>query len=351
MRSNAPQWSGEFMAIFTLTSGTDNFTGIAGENNTFNLTPATLQSTDVITGEATGTFEDRFVLTQGGTITAAQLAGVSGMELLLLDAATNITLTNGLAGTGSGLFTIGGSAGGQGDTIDGSQITNGAGFLVFAGDGTDTVTGGNGNDTLIAHTLPSLFSPEHDTLSGGDGDDTLYGEAADTLSGGAGFDVLQVINDFAINLDLAAAGIEYVLSGFGNDVYTAASSSTAFEVYGSGGNDQITGGLTNDRLWGGVGDDTLIGNGGNDSWSAISAPTACRAGSATTSFMSAAKIHSSTAATAWMPPISPPAPASRWTWRRPISSGLPTSPAAMTRSTARGRARTWRSTLLAAPIR
>ena len=59
-------------------------------------------------------------------------------------------------------------------------------------------------------------------------------------------------------------GIEYVLSGFGNDVYTAASSSTAIEVYGSGGNDQITGGSGDDRLWGGVDDDTLIGNDGHD---------------------------------------------------------------------------------------
>ena len=222
MRSNAPQWSGEFMAIFTLTSGTDNFTGIAGENNTFNLTPATLQSTDVITGEATGTFEDRFVLTQGGTITAAQLAGVSGMELLLLEAATNITLTNGLAGTGSGLFTIGGSADSQGDTIDGSQITNGKGLLVFAGDGTDTVTGGNGDDTLVAHTLQRYFQPGARHLSGGDGDDTLYGEGCRHPVRWHRLRCLQVINDFAINLDLAAAGIEYVLSGFGNDVYTAA---------------------------------------------------------------------------------------------------------------------------------
>ena len=132
------------------------------------------------------------------------------------------------------------------------------------GDGSDTLDGGNGDDTLVAHTLANLFAQEHDTLSGGAGNDTLHGEAADTLDGGTGFDVLQLINDFAINLDLAAAGIEYVLSGFGNDVYTAAAASTAIEVYGSGGNDQITGGSGDDRLWGGVGNDTLVGNDGND---------------------------------------------------------------------------------------
>ena len=73
-----------------------------------------------------------------------------------------------------------------------------------------------------------------------------------------------MINDFAVNLDLAAAGIEYVLSGFGHDIYTAAAASVATEVYGGGGNDQITGGSGNDSLWAGVGNDTLVGNGGND---------------------------------------------------------------------------------------
>src|SRR6185295_13889684 len=99
---------------------------------------------------------------------------------------------------------------------------------------------------------------------GGAGNDTLHGEAADTLDGGAGFDVLQAINDFSFNLDLVAAGIEYVVSGFGNDIFTATTATTTIEVYGSGGNDQITGGSGNDNLWGGVGDDTLVGNSGDD---------------------------------------------------------------------------------------
>ena len=76
--------------------------------------------------------------------------------------------------------------------------------------------------------------------------------------------MLQVINDFATNLDLVAAGIEYVVSGFGNDTYTASTATASIEVYGGGGNDQITGGSGNDNLWAGVGNDTLFGNGGND---------------------------------------------------------------------------------------
>ncbi len=55
-----------------------------------------------------------------------------------------------------------------------------------------------------------------------------------------------------------------MLSGFGDDIYTAASTSTAVEVYAGGGSDSVTGGSGDDRLWGGVGNDTLVGNNGND---------------------------------------------------------------------------------------
>jgi ELWxxDGT repeat protein len=150
--------------------------------------------------------------------------------------------------------------------LAGDDVITGTGGddIIFGDAGSDTLIGGDGNDVLVAHTVENLFSQEHDSLSGGAGNDTLYGEAADTLDGGPGFDVLQVINDYPITLDLAAAGIEYVISGFGDDTYTATAATTAVEVYGGGGNDQITGGAYDDRLWGGAGNDTLTGDDGND---------------------------------------------------------------------------------------
>src|SRR6187401_1805626 len=109
------------MAKFTLTPGIDNFTGNPSENHTFEFSPSTLQATDTITGGATGSFLDVMALTVGGTITASQFAGVTGMEQLTLAAAANVTLTNGLVGTSPGLFEVDGSAGA--DTIDGSAIS------------------------------------------------------------------------------------------------------------------------------------------------------------------------------------------------------------------------------------
>jgi Ca2+-binding RTX toxin-like protein len=211
--------------------------------------------------------------------TTAAIATFSGGEFVSGVISPNVAITgnagtNGLFINASGFFsmagwtfstwtaadtiTVNGSAGA--DTITGSSQAD----TIFGGDGTDTLAGGDGNDILVAHTLANLFAQEHDVLSGGLGNDTIYGEAADTLSGGAGFDVLQVINDFAVNLDLVATGFEYVLSGFGDDVYSAALGSTAVEVYASGGNDSILGGSGNDNLWGGVGNDMLMGDDGDD---------------------------------------------------------------------------------------
>jgi Ca2+-binding RTX toxin-like protein len=187
--------------------------------------------------------------------TTAAIATFAGAQFTPGTVSPNVTITgsaaaNGIVVNAAGSFsmagwsfsswagadtiTVNGSAGG--DTLTGSSQAD----TVFAGDGIDALDSGDGNDTLVAHSLAGLFAQEHETLTGGAGNDTLYGEAADTLSGGSGFDVLQLINDFAINLDRAATGIEYVPSGFGHDVFTAASSSTAVEVYASGGNDAVT---------------------------------------------------------------------------------------------------------------
>ena len=221
------------------------------------------------------------------------MSGGADNDIYVVDAAGDQTLESANAGTdtvrttltsytlGSNVenltFTDSGTHTGFGTELA-NVMTSGAGDDTFFGNaGNDTLNGGDGSDVLVAHTIANIFAQEHDILSGGDGNDTLYGEAADTLDGGAGFDVLQVINDFAVTLDLAAAGIEYVVSGFGNDTYAAAAATVTIEVYGGGGNDQITGGSGDDNL--GLASATIRWSAmmGTISWSAISAPTACPA--------------------------------------------------------------------------
>ena len=88
------------MAVFTLTAGVDNFTGIAGQDNTFQFTPLTLQSTDTVTGGATGVFIDILSLTAAGTITAAQFAGVTNVERLDLPDGGNTVIADQRSGRG-----------------------------------------------------------------------------------------------------------------------------------------------------------------------------------------------------------------------------------------------------------
>src|SRR5262245_22954535 len=113
------------MATFTLTAGSDNFTGIANEFNFFDFTPTTLSASDTITGIVSASFFDALRLTAGGTVTAAQFDRVTRIEHLFLSAAgNNVTLTSGLvAGSSAGSFVVVGGAGN--DTVDASGVTNG----------------------------------------------------------------------------------------------------------------------------------------------------------------------------------------------------------------------------------
>src|SRR5262249_25375639 len=157
------------MAVFTLTAGVDNFTGNAGETNTFQFTASTLQSTDTITGGATGSFIDILSLTAAGTIAASQFAGVTNIEQLnLADGTNSVALTNGLVANSSvpsGFFLV---IGGNGaDTVDGSGITNNRALLLLGAGGADHLTGGNGNDSIDGGT-------GGDTMAGGAGNDIYY---------------------------------------------------------------------------------------------------------------------------------------------------------------------------------
>jgi VCBS repeat-containing protein len=94
------------------------------------------------------------------------------------------------------------------------------GITLTGGNGTDTLTGGAGDDTIYGLN-------GNDVLSGNDGADIIYGgNGNDTISGGQSIDTL----------------------------------------YGESGNDTIDGGTGNDFLNGGSGKDLLTGGAGNDNF-------------------------------------------------------------------------------------
>jgi VCBS repeat-containing protein len=301
------------MATFTLTTGTDHFTGTAGQDNTFDFTPSTLSAADTITGVAGGSFIDIMQLTAGGTVSAAQFTGVANMqmeELLLSNAGNSVTLANNLvAGTSraDGTFLVMGGT--SGDTIDGSGITNGIGLTIDGGAGADHMTGGNGNDvyyvdnlgdvvtessahgndivhTLVDFTLPAnveslvldgtgninaVGNSADNALIGNSGNNTLDGKGGnDTMIGHGGDDIYfvdstsdVVIENAGEGNDIVYASVDYTIGANIESVVLVDGTGNVNAV-GSSADNALVGNSGNNTLDGGAGDDTMIGGDGND---------------------------------------------------------------------------------------
>ena len=257
------------MANFTLTGGLDNFTGSPGENNTFFLTPLTLQATDVVTGGATGAFIDILQVTAAGTIIASQFSGVTTIEEMLLATGGNtVTLTNGLV-AGSSLsgnrFIVTGDAGQ--DIVDGSGITNGKVLALSGSGGDDVLLGGSGGDTLDG-------GPGNDTMAGGTGNDTYFVDSeADSIfenPGGGTDTVLSTVNyTLSANVDhlTLVEGAAGAINAAGNgDLNIIIGNSNNNALSGNGGDDVLLGGAGNDIIIGGIGNDAMAGGAGNDTY-------------------------------------------------------------------------------------
>jgi Ca2+-binding RTX toxin-like protein len=127
----------------------------------------------------------------------------------------------------------------------------------------------SGNDTLNAATAATgvtlIGEAGADSLTGSAFNDYVYFDALDTINAGAGRDALFYYQGTGqalanLNLNVAAANAEYVLTGAGNDTLFNTGSSTAVSLLGGAGNDTLTGGLGNDYFYG----DSGTGNLGAD---------------------------------------------------------------------------------------
>ena len=155
-------------------AGNDTFIGGAG-GDVFRFGAPNLTGADTVTG---GAGSDTLVFTTAGTITAAQLAGVSGIERIQLANGTNsVVLSAALPASAEAqlLRVLGGSGD---DTINGAAAAAGTRLDLFAGAGSDTLLGGAGDDAF-RFAIDALTS--NDQVAGGDGTDTLLVTGAGTL--------------------------------------------------------------------------------------------------------------------------------------------------------------------------
>ncbi|MEA3040610.1 MAG: hypothetical protein QOC65_99 [Sphingomonadales bacterium] len=284
--------------------GNDNANGDAG-NDTFYY-GATFDSADTVNG---GGGIDAIILqgdySAGVTLALSGVANVTDVESLSL-APGNYT-AYGDPGTGSYSYNLTTHEGnvaagailkinafllraGENLTFNGAAEGNGR-FMVLAGQGIETLTGGAQGDLFIF------------------GHDGRFG-AGDSVTGGGGYDSVYLRGDYVIDFNAvgftsALAGIESVtLAGYSdvqfvgggdgefdyaivwNDALLAADTITfngsrlgaaetmafdgsdeataEFHLWGGAAADTLAGGDGGDLLFGGAGADTLTGNGGDD---------------------------------------------------------------------------------------
>ncbi|MBV9993030.1 MAG: VCBS domain-containing protein [Alphaproteobacteria bacterium] len=259
-------------------SGAGNDTINGGGGDDFINMLGNLTAADKING-GTGT-GDTLVL-QGDYSSGVTFGAttVTNVEVLSLVAgfSYNITTANATVGAGQTLTVHGETMIGPNFlTFDGSAETDGS-FVINAGGGDDTLTGG---------ALADIFRTGGgtDTVHGGGGDDVINVggslTAADTIDGGTGNDTLFLQGDYSAGVTFGATtvtNIETLYLNAGNSYKLAIDNATvtsghSLTVQGQGlgiadslyfdGSADTTGGML--AINGGAGNDTLIGGSGGD---------------------------------------------------------------------------------------
>jgi Ca2+-binding RTX toxin-like protein len=258
---------------FLGTSEDDSLVGADGVEDTFFFRPNYLSATDTVTGGGAAE-RDTLHLTRNGDVLAGQLAGVSGIEQVVLYGNSAFALTFNMLDTAFGrtIFVVGSSTN---DTIDGSLATSSDMHIAFAaGDGVDAFIGGSGADDVFIGAGQLTIA---DSFSGGAGADLLRinspgALAADALTNVSGFEKINLeggTNSLTLlTSNLTSAGGRVKVEGSaGDDVVDAGSVTSGKVSFKSGdGNNIFTGGAGQNRALGGGGLDTFHGGSGVDSF-------------------------------------------------------------------------------------
>jgi Ca2+-binding RTX toxin-like protein len=175
--------------------------------------------------------------------------------------ATAVTCPTAIA---TSLLVITGGAGNDGIGIDAS-VPGGVRVRANGNSGSDTLSGGPGDDVLEAGENYNNPDSGNDSLTGNGGGDVLYADpGADNLSGGPG-------NDLLVSSVLTCQGHSYD-GGPGDDTVSYGRSDAALRVQlggtggpaGCGSLDRV--GANNESLEGSDGPDVLIGDNGENSF-------------------------------------------------------------------------------------
>jgi RTX calcium-binding nonapeptide repeat (4 copies) len=202
--------------------------------------------------------------------------GGSGTDVLshaTLTAAMAISITAATTGGGA-TGTVAAAAGGTADSFAGFEsIIGGTGndtFNISANIGNVTVSGGNGNDSIVSTSSAGIYVQDGngaDTVTLGSGNDTVYtgGESLvgnDSFTGAAGTDVLSyAAQTTAVTVAMTAGaggggahgtvvsstgtgtdsffGFESIVGGSGHDSFVFSGVQTGVSVDGAAGNDSF----------------------------------------------------------------------------------------------------------------
>lgn len=267
------------MTTYTGTAGFDSLIGANFVADQFYFDATTLSATDIVAGGLSDSLTGDSLILGAGTYTAGMFAGVTGIDLIVLDGPASITLDSALLAqggvTGPDLLLQVRTGAGD-DWIDASgAVGNGAWF--FLGGGNDVVFGSEEADSFAFNPVAT----GNYTLDGNGGNDTFWidNQGSYTVDGGTGTDEIYFAGAPGdLWLDLAAAGNQLDIDGgtitgsvtgverlHGSmGVNTFFGSSANEEFFGGGLGDILSGRGGSDALWGYGGDDVLRGGAGND---------------------------------------------------------------------------------------
>ncbi|PIZ03779.1 MAG: hypothetical protein COY58_07590 [Gammaproteobacteria bacterium CG_4_10_14_0_8_um_filter_38_16] len=169
----------------TLTSGIDTFaTGIS--NDTFTTTEANFSAADSITA---GGGTDTLIFSDAATITTAELANKTGIDVIQLGDNSTVAISNAfVAASDSGFVEINNQT--YTLNLDVSDVSAPQ-AIVIGGTGQVTLSAAGTVSAKESVNVNIVGSSGADTITGGSGADTLVGGyGGDTISGGAGNDII-----------------------------------------------------------------------------------------------------------------------------------------------------------------